>query len=130
MAFNKTELANMLAMHKEVRFAWVRGLDRIEGAPVVAALAQMLEFGDTWELALSFLENRKSKYPKPVAQQVLYSLKRHDEPRRYQMGLQTLKGIKKVDLDAAMDAVRNTAGWASDEWDRFLKKVRRDLKKI
>jgi hypothetical protein len=131
MAFNKTEMANMRAMDREFRFAWVRGLDKIKGTSVIAALAQMLEIDDTWEFALTFLDKRKGKYPKPVSQQVLYALKRSDDVRRYEKGLYVLKGIHKADLEAAMVSVRMVVdSCRGDEWDKFLRKVLRDLRKI
>jgi hypothetical protein len=131
MALNKTEILNMSYMDKEFRLAWVRGLNEIKGASVIAALAQMMEFEDSWELALGYLGERKTKYPRPVAYQVLYFLKRVEEkPRHYKMGLQILKGISKSDFNAAVNAVNNNVGWSSNEWSKFIKNVRRDIKKI
>ncbi len=131
MPLSKTDKAAMKAVEPQFRFAWTRALAALQGAPVVASLAQMLEFPDTWELALSALSDRAGQYPKPVATQVLFALRRdHNDDRRFQAGALVLKKIDRKVLNAVVSTMGNNdvpqPGRVS--WDTFARKFRAALR--
>lgn len=126
MTFSKTEKKAFAALKPEFRFALVAELDKLTDVGAIAALAQMLEFNDTFELALSALKKRMNPHKQSVARYLIYTLKREKNDRRHQLCLIALKSIDATDTQIVISKISKEKGAT---WKSFISKLRNDLKK-
>ncbi len=126
MTFSKTEKKALAALKSDFRFALVAELDKLTDVGAIAALAQMLEFNDTFELALGALKKRINTHKESVARYLIYTLKRENDERRHQLCLIALKSIDANDTKTVISKIWKEKG---KTWNSFITQLRRDLKK-